>query len=120
MRKWCLGLLLAALVAAAQADDVKKVDASPVYQVPFRLTEVKHILVRARINGKEVPAGGQDVRHAARGCADIGASSRLRPRRGRAPFLLRRIRAPSSGAWRALGRCRARAHVRLVREPSRR
>jgi serine protease DegQ len=60
MRKWCLASLLAALVATAQADDVnkdakndgKKADAPVSYQVPFRLTEVKHIMVRARINGK--------------------------------------------------------------------
>ncbi len=52
MRKWCLALLLAALVATSQADDVKKPEAAQSYQVPFRLTEVKHILVRARINGK--------------------------------------------------------------------
>jgi hypothetical protein len=56
MRRWCLALLLTALVATSQADDVKKdakkPETAPSYQVPFRLTEVKHILVRARINGK--------------------------------------------------------------------
>src|SRR5262245_22030046 len=52
MRRWCLGVLLAVLVAPALADDVKKPDAPAGHQVPFRLTEVKHILVRARINGK--------------------------------------------------------------------
>lgn len=56
MRRWCLALLLAALVATSQADDVKKditkPDAAQSYQIPFRLTEVKHILVRARLNGK--------------------------------------------------------------------
>ncbi len=56
MRKWCLALLLAAFVATSHADDIgkdaKKAEAAQTYQVPFRLTEVKHILVRARINGK--------------------------------------------------------------------
>jgi hypothetical protein len=51
MRQCCIGLLLV-LAAPLPADDVKKPDAPPSYRVPFRLTEVKHVLVRARINGK--------------------------------------------------------------------
>lgn len=52
MRRWVLGLLVVALAAPATADDTAKPEAPPAYQVPFRLTEVKHIVVRARLNGK--------------------------------------------------------------------
>src|SRR5262249_22977726 len=49
MRGWILGLLVVALAAPVAADDAPKPES---YQVPFRLTELKHIVVRARINGK--------------------------------------------------------------------
>jgi len=48
MRIWCSGLLVLGFVLLAQADDTK----ADAHQVPYRLTEVKHILVRAKINGK--------------------------------------------------------------------
>ena len=41
--------ILLLLVATTPADDARKVET---YQVPYRLTEVQHILVRAKINGK--------------------------------------------------------------------
>jgi serine protease DegQ len=56
MRLCFTALLLLGLVVLVRADDklaspAKKPDAEAV-QVPYRLTEVKHILVRAKINGK--------------------------------------------------------------------
>lgn len=46
------GLALLCLLgsAAIPADDAKK--APEVYQVPYRLTDTKHVLVRAKLNGK--------------------------------------------------------------------
>src|SRR5262249_15631355 len=35
-----------------QADEAKKSQTTTSYQVPYRLTDTKHILVRAKINGK--------------------------------------------------------------------
>lgn len=35
-----------------RADEPKKVEAKETYQIPYRLTDTKHILVRAKINGK--------------------------------------------------------------------
>jgi len=51
MRSFSLGVVLLALVALVRGDDAKKPEAVS-YQIPFRLTETKHVLVRARINGK--------------------------------------------------------------------
>lgn len=48
MRIWCSGLLLLGFVLLARAEDKKPESV----QVPYRTTEVKHILVRAKINGK--------------------------------------------------------------------
>jgi hypothetical protein len=50
MRRACIGLLLLVVTLPAIADDTKKPETS--FQVPFSQTETKHILVRARINGK--------------------------------------------------------------------
>ena len=51
MRYWGIALFLACLVFLARADDAKKPEPAT-FQVPFGQTETKHILVRARINGK--------------------------------------------------------------------
>jgi len=48
---WSLAALASCLAAAARADEPAKPDAASV-EVPYRLTVVKHILVRAKINGK--------------------------------------------------------------------
>ncbi len=50
---WSLGLVV--LARPLRADEPKKLDAPPPakkFQVPYRLTIPKHILVRAKINGK--------------------------------------------------------------------
>src|SRR5262245_45976815 len=52
---WVAGLGLLALAPPSRADDVKKdgpVDPTKRYQVPYRLTIPKHILIRAKINNK--------------------------------------------------------------------
>ena len=53
MRILCSGAALALLLLAppARADERPKAEAKT-YQVPYRLTLVKHVLVRAKINGK--------------------------------------------------------------------
>src|SRR5262245_44427133 len=43
----CLGLTPVAL-----ADDPKPADKPTKYEIPYRLTDTKHVLVRAKINGK--------------------------------------------------------------------
>lgn len=45
-------LALLCLSPLLQADEAKKSKPATTYQVPYRLTETKHILVRAKINGK--------------------------------------------------------------------
>lgn len=55
--RWWLTLALAVLFVptAARADDPKKPDAKTAdktFQVPFRLTDTKHVLIRAKINGQ--------------------------------------------------------------------
>jgi hypothetical protein len=47
-------VLLASLPLLGRGDDVSRPDSKPgtAWHIPFRLTDVKHILVRARINGK--------------------------------------------------------------------
>src|SRR5262245_56130409 len=47
----CAGLALVFLVAPLRADEPKKVEAKT-YQVPYQVTNTKHVLVRAKINGK--------------------------------------------------------------------
>jgi hypothetical protein len=47
----CLALGVLSLAAPVGADDVRTVEAKS-FQVPYRLTVPKHILVRAKINGK--------------------------------------------------------------------
>ncbi len=47
----CAALAALCLAPGARADDPPKPDAPPV-EVPYRLTVVKHIVVRAKINGK--------------------------------------------------------------------
>ena len=51
MRRWPIALLFVALVVSARADDAKKSEAAT-FKVPFTQTETKHVLVRAKINGK--------------------------------------------------------------------
>jgi hypothetical protein len=51
MRRWPIGLLFVALVVSARADDARKSEPGT-FKVPFTQTETKHILVRAKINGK--------------------------------------------------------------------
>src|SRR5688572_1102375 len=48
--RWILALLLFGATTATYAGEPKK-DARPV-QVPYRLTDTHHVLVRAKINGK--------------------------------------------------------------------
>jgi hypothetical protein len=45
----CLGFFCVIAEAHSQATDIKK---AAVFQVPYRLTETMHLLVRAKINGK--------------------------------------------------------------------
>jgi serine protease DegQ len=47
----CAALAVLCLAPWAQADDSPKPDA-PSFEVPYRLTAVKHIVIRAKINGK--------------------------------------------------------------------
>jgi hypothetical protein len=47
----CLGLTLC-LAPPLRGDEAPKKAEAKTYQVPYRLTETKHILVRAKINGK--------------------------------------------------------------------
>jgi hypothetical protein len=54
-RRWLLiGLALLCLGPPLGADEAKKADGkkSPTFQVPYRLTDTYHVLVRAKINGK--------------------------------------------------------------------
>jgi hypothetical protein len=51
MRRCLIGLVLAALAVSARADDAKKPEPAT-FKVPFTQTETKHVLVRAKINGK--------------------------------------------------------------------
>jgi hypothetical protein len=51
MRPFLLAMLLCGLLAPVSADDAKTAEAAKL-QVPFRLTDTKHVLVRAKINGK--------------------------------------------------------------------
>ncbi|MBL8800199.1 MAG: PDZ domain-containing protein [Planctomycetia bacterium] len=51
MRPFLLALLLCGLLAPVSAQDAKTENV-PKHQVPFRLTDTKHVLVRAKINGK--------------------------------------------------------------------
>jgi hypothetical protein len=51
MRRWPIGLLLLVFAFSARADDTKKTGADT-YKVPFTQTETKHVLIRAKINGK--------------------------------------------------------------------
>src|SRR5262245_51277374 len=44
--------VLAILLSPAVADEPKKAEAGREYQVPYRLTNTLHTLVRAKINGK--------------------------------------------------------------------
>lgn len=47
-------LLLGSVACLARADDkpASKKPATPTYQIPYRLTDTKHVLVRAKLNGK--------------------------------------------------------------------
>src|SRR5262245_21712055 len=48
-----IGLTFGALAPPLAAQEAKKLtDAGKTFQVPFRLTDTKHVLVRAKINGK--------------------------------------------------------------------
>ncbi len=47
----CAALAVLCLAPAARADDPPKAE-QPSFEVPYRLTAVKHIVVRAKINGK--------------------------------------------------------------------
>lgn len=51
MRRWPIGLVLLVVATPARADDAKRID-SPSFKVPFNQTETKHVLIRAKINGK--------------------------------------------------------------------
>ena len=44
----CCGLL----PAASRADDIKPADQPAKFAIPYKLTDTKHVLVRAKINGK--------------------------------------------------------------------
>src|SRR5262250_143283 len=48
---WCLVLGLLGLAPPLRADEAKKLGPKS-FEVPYRLTIPKHILVRAKINGK--------------------------------------------------------------------
>jgi hypothetical protein len=51
-RRWPLPLLALALLGPPLLADTPKPAGGETYEVPYRLTNVKHILVRAKINGK--------------------------------------------------------------------
>src|SRR5881409_2783047 len=51
MRMFSIGLAVIVLVGPASAAEAKKEDGQT-YQVPYRLTSTKHVLVRVKINGK--------------------------------------------------------------------
>src|SRR5262249_19914249 len=51
MRTLLAGFLLLAVTPGLLADDVQK-PISKTYQVPYRLTNTNHVLVRVKINGK--------------------------------------------------------------------
>src|SRR5262245_7631287 len=52
MRRLLVLLLLPVLAAPARADDAKKAEPGLTFKVPFTQTETKHVLIRAKINGK--------------------------------------------------------------------
>lgn len=51
MRPFLILPVLLLLACSSSADEPKKPD-GPTHQVPYRLTDTKHVLVRAKINGK--------------------------------------------------------------------